>query len=302
MARTESDVEAPDDGRPAGAAGAQPGDGRQWREDAEAPEEPEEGTSYYYYCTICNHHCRTGDSFPMGKCCSADVREIRTTGKPRPGENNRELQPLAAAAKPSRKRKRSRAVSPERGGPRSDGCMRTCGFPGTRQSGAISSEGNGSRVPAARPGCDMEPGLCMEYKETALYQVSGCYQGKYCEACLRVLSDEASRLGQAIETVELKPRREKESTVNPEPRPPEEGEVLKERWQRPQERSDLTTTRRELWECSFPHRGATKRGLPVEMQAAARYLPWILHLYRHLQRQSAHPCRHREPLWFPYHQ
>ena len=164
-----------------------------------------------------------------------------------PGENNRELQPLAAAAKPSRKRKRSRAVSPERGGPRSDGCMRTCGFPGTRQSGAISSEGNGSRVPAARPGCDMEPGLCMEYKETALYQVSGCYQGKYCEACLRVLSDEASRLGQAIETVELKPRHEKEPPVNPEPRPPEEGEVLKERWERPQERSDLTTTRRELW-------------------------------------------------------
>ena len=183
-----------------------------------------------------------------------------------PGENNRELQPLAAAAKPSRKRKRSRAVSPERGGPRSDGCMRTCGFPGTRQSGAISSEGNGSRVPAARPGCDMEPGLCMGYKEAALYQVSGCYQGKYCEACLRVLSDEASRLGQAIETVELKPRREKEPTVNPEPRPPEEGEVLKERWERPQERSDLTTTRRELWECSFPHRGATKRGLRVEIQ------------------------------------
>ena len=93
----------------------------------------------------------------------------------------------------------------------------------------------------------MEPGLCMEYKETALYQVSGCYQGKYCEACLRVLTDEASRLGQAIETVELKPRREKEPTVNPEPRPPEEGDVLKERWQRPQERSVLTTTRRELW-------------------------------------------------------
>ena len=87
----------------------------------------------------------------------------------------------------------------------------------------------------------------MEYKETALYQVSGCYKGKYCEACLRVLTDEASRLGQAIETVELKPRREKEPTVNPEPRPPEEGDVLKERWQRPQERSVLTTTRRELW-------------------------------------------------------
>ena len=146
------------------------------------------------------------------------------------------------------------------------GPKRRCYFLLSRQSGAISSEGNGSRVPAARPGCDMEPGLCMEYKETALYQVSGCYQGKYCEACLRVLSDEASRLGQAIETVELKPRREKEPTVNPEPRPPEEGEVLKERWERPQERSDLTTTRRELWQCSFPHRGATKRGLRVEIQ------------------------------------
>ena len=305
MARTESDVEAPDDGRPAGAAGAQPGNGRRCREDAEAPEEPEEGTSYYYYCTRCNHHCRTGDSFPMGKCCRADVREIKTTGKPRLGESNRELQPLAAAAKPSRKRKRSRAVSPERGGPRPDGglrsdprsrrteprsltevpdcftdktsrflkriekppvsspvagetepggdgealegCMKTCGFPGARQAGATSSQGNGSRVPEARVGCDMKPGVCMGYEDAALYQVSGCYKGKYCEACLRVLTDEASRLGQAIETVELKPRREKEPTVNPEPRPPEEGDVLKERWQRPQERSVLTTTRRELW-------------------------------------------------------
>ena len=83
-------------------------------------------------------------------------------------------------------------------------------------------------------------------KETALYQVSGYYEGKYCKSCRCVLRDEASRLGKAIEMVELKPRREKEPTVDPEPRPPEEGEVPKPRWGRPRERSVPRTTPREL--------------------------------------------------------
>ena len=99
-----------------------------------------------------------------------------------------------------------------------------------RRSGGTSSSVNGSAVPEARPGCKSEPGLCLGNKGTALFEVSGCYTGTFCEACLRVLKDEASRLGKVIQMEELEPQRGQGTTVDPVPRPPEAGEVPTPRW------------------------------------------------------------------------
>ena len=113
--------------------------------------------------------------------------------------------------------KRSPAVSPH------------CCASGLR-SGGTSSPVNGSTVPEARPGCKSEPGVCLGNKGMALYEVRGFYTGTFCEACLRVLKDEASRLGKVIQMEELEPQRGQGTTVDPEPRPPEAGEVPTPRW------------------------------------------------------------------------
>ena len=127
---------------------------------------------------------------------------------------NRSMVPELSAKKHC---KRSPAVSPH------------CCASGLR-SGGTSSPVNGSTVPEARPGCKSEPGVCLGNKGMALYKVRGFYTGTFCEACLRVLKDEASRLGKVIQMEELEPQRGQGTTVDPEPRPPEAGELPTPRW------------------------------------------------------------------------
>ena len=130
------------------------------------------------------------------------------------GRGNRSTVPEPSAKK---QRTRSPAVSPH--------CCAS-----RRRSGGTSSSVNGSTVPEARPGCKSEPGVCLGKKGMALYEVRGFYRGTFCEACLRVLKDEASRLGKVIQMEELEPQRGQGTTVDPEPRPAEAGEVPTPRW------------------------------------------------------------------------